>query len=422
MKAGAKWKEGTDTCVFKPAVKCVRETEVRPGISRVQPKDTAVDEQRVEEVLRTNFSELITNGSITVSSHVCDPEFTDDDLKSIGDVQFMERNNTSRACARITKDTPNLINFITPEVNGVPYAESPIQRESNQTKYKAIRNILNAVIQLVPDTGPWVIHTDAHVRNILIKTDGTSTLIDWGRSIVIRDPRNNAEITQAVNEWIHKPYAKINPSYPKDISNTLRYMKKPGGGWDQSNTAPVSQQRDMLRQWMFSVILGQVIGGGYWFGDYKSQADMLDFLKDLDREFNHTKGGMYWPAKYHRGLTRRQNLQRKRSATRRTRMSWKNPKAYAPFKSDKGVKTRKSSYSSRFHKKYPEAKTVSEIAKASGISKSILDQVYNRGMAAWRTGHRPGASQHAWGMARVHSFVLKGKTWRTADADLARKV
>ena len=131
---------------------------------------------------------------------------------------------------------------------------------------------------------------------------------------------------------------------------------------------------------------------------------------------------MYWPFKYHRGLTRRQNLQRKRSATRRTKMSWKNPKAYAPFKSDKGIKTRKSSYSSRFHKKYPEAKTVSEIAKASGISKSILDQVYNRGMAAWRTGHRPGASQHAWGMARVHSFVLKGKTWRTADADLARKV
>ena len=131
---------------------------------------------------------------------------------------------------------------------------------------------------------------------------------------------------------------------------------------------------------------------------------------------------MYWPLKYYRGLTRRQNTQRKRSATRRTKMSWKNPKAYSPFKSDKGVKTRKSSYSSRFHTKYPEAKSVAEIAKATGISKSILDQVYNRGMAAWRTGHRPGASQHAWGMARVHSFVLKGKTWRTADADLARKV
>lgn len=131
---------------------------------------------------------------------------------------------------------------------------------------------------------------------------------------------------------------------------------------------------------------------------------------------------MYWPVKYYRGLTRRQNLQRKRSATRRTKMSWKDPKAYAPFRSDKGVKTRRSSYTSRFHKKYPGVGSLSEIAKATGVSKSILQKVYDRGMAAWRTGHRPGASPEAWGMARVHSFVLHGKTWRTADKDLAEKV
>jgi hypothetical protein len=130
-------------------------------------------------------------------------------------------------------------------------------------------------------------------------------------------------------------------------------------------------------------------------------------------------GGMYWPAKYSKGLTRRQNAQRKRSATRRTKMSWKDPKAYAAFKSDKGVKTRRSSYTQRFHKKYPGVKTLPEIAKATGVSKSVLEKVYDRGMAAWRTGHRPGASQQAWGMARVHSFALHGKTWRTADKDLA---
>jgi hypothetical protein len=129
---------------------------------------------------------------------------------------------------------------------------------------------------------------------------------------------------------------------------------------------------------------------------------------------------MYWPLKYYRGLTRKQNLQRKRSATRRTKMSWKDPKAYVPFKSDKGVKTRKSSYSERFHKKYPGVKSLSEISKATGVPVKTLQTVYDRGMAAWRTGHRPGASAQAWGMARVHSFVLHGKTYRTADADLAK--
>ena len=131
---------------------------------------------------------------------------------------------------------------------------------------------------------------------------------------------------------------------------------------------------------------------------------------------------MYWPVKYYRGLTRKQNLQRKRSATRRAKMSWKNPKAYTRFASDKGVKTRKSSYSSRFHSKYPGVKSITEISNTTGIPKKTLDTVYNRGMAAWRTGHRPGATPQAWGMARVHSFVLHGKTWRTADKDLANKV
>lgn len=131
---------------------------------------------------------------------------------------------------------------------------------------------------------------------------------------------------------------------------------------------------------------------------------------------------MYWPAKYFRGLTRKQNAQRKRSATRRARMSWKNPKAYVPWKTDKGVKTRRSSYTSRFHKKYPEAKSLPEISKVTNIPLKTLRTVYNRGMAAWRTGHKPGASQAAWSYARVHSFVTKGKTYYTADADLAKQI
>lgn len=130
---------------------------------------------------------------------------------------------------------------------------------------------------------------------------------------------------------------------------------------------------------------------------------------------------MLWPPKYYRGLSNKTKGVRARELTRRKKMSWKTAKSYKPFKTDKGVKTRKSSYTARFHKKYPDATTLPEIAKATDVPVSILKQVYNRGMAAWRTGHRPGASQQAWGMARVHSFVLHGKTWRTADKDLAGK-
>ena len=62
-------------------------------------------------------------------------------------------------------------------------------------------------------------------------------------------------------------------------------------------------------------------------------------------------------------------------------------------------------------------------AKKSGMPAGILRQVYNRGMAAWKTGHKPGASQQQWGYARVNSFVTKSKgTWGGADKDLAKKV
>ena len=62
-------------------------------------------------------------------------------------------------------------------------------------------------------------------------------------------------------------------------------------------------------------------------------------------------------------------------------------------------------------------------AEKSGIAYSILKAVYNRGMAAWKTGHRPGTTPQQWAFARVNSFITKGSgTWGKADKDLASKV
>jgi len=62
-------------------------------------------------------------------------------------------------------------------------------------------------------------------------------------------------------------------------------------------------------------------------------------------------------------------------------------------------------------------------AEKSGMPYSILKKVYDRGMAAWKSGHRPGASQQQWAFARVNSFVTKSSgTWGGADKDLAKQV
>ena len=62
-------------------------------------------------------------------------------------------------------------------------------------------------------------------------------------------------------------------------------------------------------------------------------------------------------------------------------------------------------------------------AEKSGMPYSILKQVYNRGMAAWKGGHRPGTTPQQWAFARVNSFITKSSgTWGKADSDLAKKV
>ena len=62
-------------------------------------------------------------------------------------------------------------------------------------------------------------------------------------------------------------------------------------------------------------------------------------------------------------------------------------------------------------------------AKKSGMPYSILKKVYDRGMAAYKTGHRPGATPQQWALARVNSFTTKSSgTWGKADKDLAKQV
>lgn len=60
-------------------------------------------------------------------------------------------------------------------------------------------------------------------------------------------------------------------------------------------------------------------------------------------------------------------------------------------------------------------------SKSSKIPYYILKQVYNRGMAAWRTGHRPGVAQNQWAMGRVNSFITGSGGSRKADSDLWKK-
>lgn len=128
----------------------------------------------------------------------------------------------------------------------------------------------------------------------------------------------------------------------------------------------------------------------------------------------------FLPIKYYKGLSKTKKIQRKKEINTRKKLNWKNPKAYIRFRTD-NVKTRTSNYTQKFRKLFPTAKSLKQKADATGVPLNAIKESYNRGMAAWRTGHRPGATEQQWGYARVHSLLLCGKTYHTTDSDIVRR-
>jgi hypothetical protein len=127
------------------------------------------------------------------------------------------------------------------------------------------------------------------------------------------------------------------------------------------------------------------------------------------------------PKKYYRGLSRKNKLRRKAEIAAHSKLGFKNPRAYTRFKTDSILRTKPSEYTLRWNKLFPDKKSLEERSAVTGVPVKFLQESYNRGMAAWRTGHRPGATQQQWGYARVSSFLLCGKTYHTTDSDLARE-
>ena len=136
-----------------------------------------------------------------------------------------------------------------------------------------------------------------------------------------------------------------------------------------------------------------------------------------------------WPERYFTGLSRSMKLRRELELMRRKRVPYSKLRM---GRSDKGGTKRKSKWTLLFHRTYPGLKFNKEaIARRTGISRSTLNTVYNRGLKAWKTGgSRPGATASQWAVARVYKYVLVTKSkaprvWTAGrsdpDANLRRR-
>ncbi len=66
-------------------------------------------------------------------------------------------------------------------------------------------------------------------------------------------------------------------------------------------------------------------------------------------------------------------------------------------------------------------KALKNKAKKSGFPLGILRKVFARGFSAWKRGHVSGTVPEQWGLARVSSFIVGGRTTEVSDGALYKQ-
>ena len=123
----------------------------------------------------------------------------------------------------------------------------------------------------------------------------------------------------------------------------------------------------------------------------------------MKRHPRHIMVTRKWPERYFSGLSKHMRMIREKELLKR-RIT-KHPKLSI---SDRFAIPHKSKWTLQFHKMYPGVKfNKTIISKLTGIPRSTMDTVYNRGLKAWKTGgSRVGATAQQWAIARLYKFIL----------------
>lgn len=146
------------------------------------------------------------------------------------------------------------------------------------------------------------------------------------------------------------------------------------------------------------------------------------------------------PTIYGKGLSEKEKESAKRASKKSLKAprdsdeslkQWPSDKAINKRRKESGKKAPESPSTKAYRDKFGDSEDMAEKsnataalkkkAKDSGIPLGILRQVYGKGVAAWKTGHRPGTTPQQWGMARTNSFITGSGGARKADPVLWKR-
>ena len=227
--------------------------------------------------------------------------------------------------------------------------------------------------------------------------------------------------------------ARTNEDFDALVEDTVKTIKvgESSVGAKDTSYALVKERKILaigLKDEMLK--LAEKEGGRVWKVNAESQVgDLVEGKTEVrqDPDIKDREGTQ--PAVYYSGDMAKSTKKKRAAAfAKQAKMADDDPKAYKPAPGDASAKTKPSKHTQKYKQMFGEEEQLDEKIKGlvkksekSGIAYGILKKVYDRGMAAWKTGHRPGTTPQQWAFARVNSFITGGKTRTTADADLWAK-
>ena len=259
--------------------------------------------------------------------------------------------------------------------------------------------------------------------------DDSSTVVVKKKKELQKKLMTRMGITETINRTIP------DLEYPKDeIRERVNQLKGLALGETPEGYAMVQKAKDIAKK-MSGNMNGAIKEIEKLEKGLSNNSSVKDALKKANEELTEGERALArdkktnQPKKYVSGLSGKDKEAHDRHLKKQNKKSDDDKSAYKQSPADKKAKTRPSKHTNKFKQMYGEdylnekIKGLENKAKKSGMPYSILKKVYDRGMAAWKGGHRPGTTPQQWAFARVNSFTTKSSgTWGKADSDLAKQV
>ena len=317
---------------------------------------------------------------------------------------------------------------------------------------KNIKTYLDFIGEDKPAGAPDFHHSDAPDANGRFRDLSPKDLAAWLIKTRKKDVKKiSGSLTQQVvfnrNE---------DPEYAEKMEKTRKEVYKQLGrqdlldGMDESlNEAIKPDVKKMLTK---------ISGAIGWKQDPKMRQDLLVKIEDVIKEVMTAHDYVIeadkkpGPDAYMTGLDKETEEDKEEVMKKQAEMDDDNPDAYKELPGDKEAQekgqVKTSKHVKKYHELYGDEKADESVvneekaegdrgpisdsaietglknkAKETGVPIALLRIVMRRGLAAWKSGHRPGATQQQWGYARVNSFLTKQPgTWGGADSDVAKEV